>query len=513
MSYFQSFIRQFRARLFVVILLNNVLILGDWYIVDQVVKLTGWWSFIAIFTVPLLTLGLIPWLSTSMLTQPTKFLWQAIMHLAPGTASEVGAPKPEELHLGRELVTNLINQLYQLTSVMHGMEQANVKAAQDLHANFIAGSLPLPLIVLDKDDMIVFTNEASAKYFNKPVNELVGQNVYTAVDMSFVSEDTLNGWLKSVKSTSVTADHSWERVRTALPGQEGGLQFDMAAHYNKDNPQGYEAILVLFDHTTMYSQDDQSLSFIALSVHELRTPLTLLRGYIEVFNEEIGPDLNEEMQRFMRQMDASAQQLAAFVDNILNVAKIEDNQLTLQLHEATWSDVIDTVINDMRLRAGVRGITIKTEIAADLPTAGADRYSIYEVLANLIDNAIKYSKDGDEITVSTTQNKDGVIETSVVDHGVGIDESILPHIFDKFYRNHRNRSQIGGTGLGLYLAKAIIEAHGGNIWVNSKVGKGSTFSFTVLPYSQIKGTDKAGDAPEMARSAHGWIKNHSFYRD
>lgn len=513
MGYFQSFIRQFRARLFLVILINNAFILADWYVVDEVVKLTGWWAFAAIFVAPILTLGIIPWLSTNMLTQPTKYLWQAIMHLAPGTANEVGAPKPDQLHLGRELVTNLINQLYQLTSVVQGMEQANVRAAQNLQLNFIASSLPLPLIVLDKEDKVVFANEATAKYIGKPAGELVGQNIYTEIDMSFTSKDTLNSWFKSVKDTSVTAEHRWERVRTGLPGQEDSLQFDLAAYYNKDNPSGYESLLILFDHTATYSQDDQSLSFVALSVHELRTPLTLLRGYIEVFHDEVGPSLDDEMQRFMKQMDAAAQQLAAFVDNILNVARIEDNQLTLQLHEVKWSDVVESVVKDMRLRAGVRGISIKTDIAHDLPTAGADRYSIYEVLANLLDNAIKYSKEKDEITVSVVQDKNGSIETSVRDHGVGVDESVLPHIFDKFYRNHQNRAQIGGTGLGLYLAKTIIEAHGGNIWVNSKTGEGSTLTFTVLPYSQLKESGKVGDAPEITRSAHGWIKNHSLYRD
>lgn len=513
MGYFQSFIRQFRARLFLVILINNVLILGDWYVVDQVVKLTGWWSFAAIFAVPLITLGIVPWLSTTVLTQPTKFLWQAIMHLAPSTASEMPAPKPEQLHLGRELVTNLINQLYQLTNVVHGMEQSNAKAAQDLHADSIATSLPLPFIVLDKEDKIVYLNETAAKYLGKDASDLTGQNIYTAMDMSFTSSDTLDSWLKSTKGKTVTSDHQWERVRIGLPGQENGLQFDLAAHYNQDNPNGNETLLVLFDHTKAYAQDDQALGFVALSVHELRTPLTLLRGYIEVFDEEVGPSLDPEMQRFMKQMDAAAQQLAAFVDNILNVAKIEDNQLTLQLHEESWPDVLESVVNDMRLRAGVRGITIETKIADDLPTAGADRYSVYEVLANLLDNAIKYSKDKDEIEVSSSLNKDGLIETSVRDHGVGVDGNILPHIFDKFYRDHRNRAQVGGTGLGLYLAKSIVEAHGGNIWVNSKVGEGSTFSFTVLPYAQLKETGKAGQAHGITRSAHGWIKNHSLFRD
>jgi len=512
MSYFQRFLQQFRARLFVIIFLNNALIVADWYIVDRVVKLTGWYSLVALLVAPIVTLGIVPWLSARSLTQPTKLLWQAIMHVSPSTAADMPAPKPEKLHLGRELVTNLVSQLYQLAGVMQGIEKA-AKRAELLTPEFAANALPLPLIAVNKDDKIVLANEVAAKYLGKPSAELVGQNIFTALDMSFVTKDTLDAWLKETKGKTITADHQWDRVRIGLPGVENGMQFDLAAHYNQDNPLGFETVLVLFDHTTAYQQDDQDLSFVALSVHELRTPLTLLRGYVEVFNEEIGPDLNPEMQRFMRQMDASAQQLTAFVDNILNVAKIEDNQLVLQLHEENWAETVDTVVHDMQLRAGVRGITIKSEIAEELPSVGVDRYSIYEVLVNLLDNAIKYSKEKDEIIVRSTLNQYGLVETSVHDSGVGIDVSVLPNIFGKFYRNHRTRAQVGGTGLGLYLSKTIVDAHGGTIWVDSKPGQGSTFTFTVLPYAQVKEIGKEGNMQGITRSAHGWIKNHALYRE
>lgn len=513
MDYLHRFIRQFRNRIFGLLILNNLLIIADWYIVDRVVKLTGLYAVIALLLVPILTASLLPWVTTTMLVQPTKLIWQGILHIAPETANTVGAPHTDKIGFGRELVTNLINQVYQLASVVASVEKTTQRESQELSANFIANSLPLPLIVLDKDEKIVYTNDATAKYLNQPASDLTGQNIYTALDMSFASDDTLTSWLKKVKGTAVTGDHKWERVRIGLPGQKDSLQFDLAGHYNQNNSFGYETLLILFDHTEVYSQDDQAMSFVALSVHELRTPLTLLRGYIEVFDEELGPTLTTEMQAFMKKMDASAQQLAAFVDNILNVAKIEDNQLTLQLHEEDWKSVVDTAVHDLGLRANVRGITIKTDIEANLPKVGVDRYSIYEVLANLLDNAIKYSKGTSEIYVTARMNQDGMVETSVKDFGLGIDGSILPHIFDKFYRNHRNRAQIGGTGLGLYLSRSIIDAHGGQIWVNSKVDEGSTFTFTILPFDKLAEKGKTGNTSGITRGAHGWIKNHSMYRD
>jgi signal transduction histidine kinase len=444
--------------------------------------------------------------------EPMHLLWQAIQHVAPHGDAQP-APNIDSLQYGRELVSNLVNHIYQMASVVSDVEKTNTKKIQDIHANFLANSLPLPMVVLDKDNNIVYVNDAATKYFALPIDELEAKNVYTALDMSFSDDQTLHSWLQTVQGSSVTANKRWERVRIGLPGQNDTKQFDLAAHFNGENPMGYETLLILFDHTEVYSQDDQAMSFVALTVHELRTPLTLLRGYIEVFDEELGPSLNAELKDFMKKMDASAQQLAAFVDNILNVAKIEDNQLTLKLKEETWEDVLRTVVNDLRLRAGVRGVTIKATVARDLPSVGVDRYSIYEVVANLLDNAIKYSKGTKEVHLNATLDANGMVETSVKDFGLGIDASILPHIFEKFYRNHRNRAQIGGTGLGLYLSRAIVQAHGGQISVNSKVDEGSTFTFTVLPYSKLAEQGKKGDTNGITRGAHGWIKNHSLYRD
>ncbi|QQS19391.1 PAS domain-containing protein [Candidatus Saccharibacteria bacterium] len=449
---------------------------------------------------------------TTTSSEPLKALWQAILHVAPHGESQ-HAPQIEKLHYGRELVSSLINHVYQMASVITDVEKTTSKKIQDMHANFLANSLPLPLLVLDKDDAIVYANETAIRYLALPIDEMEGKNIYTALDMSFSDDQTLHSWLQNVRQSSITGNMRWERVRIGLPGQQNGKQFDLAAHFNKENPMGYETLLIMFDHTEVYSQDDQAMSFVALSVHELRTPLTLLRGYIEVFDEELGPNLNAEMQGFMKKMDAAAQQLAAFVDNILNVAKIEDNQLTLQLKQEEWDDVLRTVVNDLRLRASVRGVTIKATVARNLPAVGVDRYSIYEVVANLLDNAIKYSRGTKEVHLSASLNANGLVETSVKDFGLGIDSSILPHIFDKFYRNHRNRAQIGGTGLGLYLSRAIVQAHGGQISVNSKVDEGSTFTFTVLPYTKLAEQGKTGNTNGITRGAHGWIKNHSLYRE
>lgn len=512
MDFFHSYRRRLLTRLFIRLLFSQILAAG-----------TGWALYryyvsdvaLALSTTAIVALLGSIWAAVGMTresSKPLQTIWQAVQHIAPDGEPQP-APDVKRLRAGRELVTNITNHLYQLASVVDNVESTNLRKTQDLSTSFAANSLPLPLIVIDNADQVLFANEMAASYFGIPADELVGTNLYTSVDMSFSDNQTLHAWLGQVRQKSATAQAHWDRVRVGLLGQKDTRQFDLAAHYNRDNPMGYETLLVFFDHTEVYSQDDQAMSFVALTVHELRTPLTLLRGYIEVFDEELGPELDEELQLFMKKMDAAAQQLSAFVDNILNVAKIEDNQLMLQLHKEEWNDIITSVVADMQLRANVRGVSIKTSIDPELPPVAADRYSIYEVLGNLLDNAIKYSHGAPEIHLSARLNSDGLVETSVKDFGVGIESSILPHIFDKFYRNHRNRAQIGGTGLGLYLSRAIVQAHGGQIMVHSKPEQGSTFTFTVLPYEKLSDEQKSPVNGKISRSTHGWIKNHSMYRD
>jgi signal transduction histidine kinase len=451
-------------------------------------------------------------MSTTYITKPIEALWQAVIHLAPHEDS-VAAPKVESLRMGRELVANLTAQIYQLATNAEHPNAGNTKQVGNARTEFITKNLPLPLFILSAEQTITFANDAACKYLGLKNVDIVTRNVYSVLDMSFPSDQTFDSWLAKVKQNNATASNSWERVRLNVTDNQPTRLFDLASYYNKDNAENNEAMLVLFDHTDQYSQDDQAISFIALSVHELRTPLTLLRGYIEAFEEELHDQLTPEFNDFMFKMNATAQQLAAFVNNILNVARVDGDQMVLELNEETWGNIVKSAANTMALRAKVRGITIEYSIAPNLPTVGVDRISIHEVLNNLIDNAIKYTGNSRRILVSTYLNHEGLVETTVQDWGVGIPPNIMANLFTKFYRDHHNRAQIGGTGLGLYLSKSIVMAHGGNVWIKSKEGEGSTFGFTLMPYTQLANEVKSSTNKEIVRSAHGWIKNHSLYRE
>lgn len=500
-----------RQYLFLFIILENILVAGTiWYGYTYLNFSLGV-IFCGGAVVGIALSVAIVLITSNFFLQPLRALWQAIFHLSPSQHG-IAPPTIKNLRLGRDLVNSLTSQLYQLIDIAQKSGHNDKENNNSLKHSFVAQNLPLPLFVLDNTETIKYANEAAAKYLGILIDDIIGKNVYMVLDMSFQTENTLDTWLKSVRLKNATAVNSWERVRLNVHDSRPLLMFDLASYYNRDNTEMNETMLVLFDHTKEYTQDDQAISFIALTVHELRTPLTLLRGYIEVFEEELENKLDPELQGFMLKMQSTTQQLTAFVNNILNVARIDNDQLELQLQEENWPTILNNSIEALQLRAKVRGITLECHLDPSLPPVAVDSLSIGEVINNLIDNAIKYSAGANLIKIDAHLTSSGLIETTVQDFGVGISSSIIANLFTKFYRDHRNRSSIGGTGLGLYLSKAIVTAHGGNMWVRSKENEGSIFGFTLLPYAQLTDELKQNNNQELTRNAHGWIKNHSLYR-
>lgn len=456
-------------------------------------------------------------------TQALRAVWQAVWHVSP-SGDLVPAPKLGHITHGRDVAEALSNQIYDLASsspagpsmnsspvnlsVTTTKEPALIKA---MNSPNLAELLPVPVIALDKDGNISLANKLAATYCGKAIDEMLGKSFISCAQLSFQNNDTLEKWMNQVSNNSVSASSSWDRVKMSFPDDQKSKLFDLFASYNKDNSSGYETLLAIFDHTDKYSGEDDKTSYVAMAVHELRTPLTILRGYIEVFEDQLGANLSPELQAFMSKMSASAQNLTALVSNILNVSRVDENQLNLTLQEANWNDVLSGICKDLELRVKVRGKTLELDLAPDLPSVAVDKISIYEVVSNLVDNAVKYSPENPKIIIRSALGKDGAIETVVQDFGIGVPENAIPHLFTKFYRSHRSGNRVGGSGLGLYLVKAIISAHGGHVWVSSKEGEGSSFGFSLQPYSAVK-DELSSNNPGIEREAHGWIKNHSIYR-
>lgn len=442
---------------------------------------------------------------------PLRAVWQAVIRLSP-KHHDSPAPNYDNLLVGKILAETISTQIYRYASPQAG-DQTERRPSNSVAATVLE-HLPLPIFVCDKHLRILNANDAGIEYCQAGTAPVIGQQLFDSLLLEFATDSTLERWVAECRKNKVTSTNAWERVRVKAHEGNDFRQCDLTAFYNRDSPNGIEYIFTLHDRSITYGQDDDSLSFVSLAVHELRTPLTMMRGYIEALQEDLGPGLDPELLGYLNKMEASSAQLTSFVRNILNVTKIENNQLQLNLTEESWQTVLTDTVGDLQLRAQVHGKTIECTVDPDLPTLAIDRVSIYEVLANLVDNAIKYSTDpkATRIVIAAGINKDGLVETTVQDYGVGIPANVLPNLFSRFYRNHRTKTAVSGTGLGLYLCKALIGAHGGEIWAKSKDGQGTTIGFTLVPYAQLEADQRGKGEPGIVRQANGWIKNHSFYR-
>ncbi|MBA2279602.1 HAMP domain-containing histidine kinase [Candidatus Saccharibacteria bacterium] len=513
MNHLKRFSQQLTWMLFFSIITPGVVSVAGYVLLHDIMDLSVVWSLTAIAPF-FLIISL--WSNMSAVKHsvvPIEKIWQAIWHISP-EARDVQSPTMEDIKVGRELVSSMVMQIYELAS--HGSNVQTATTGKPLPPAVDMSSLlehiPQPVFVLDKDRVIGGVNNVACIFLGQTRDELIGKSTYDVLRMSFQTVDTLDLWLDEASKSLATATKSWEHVRTPLSDGKTFKQFDLAASYSKENTAGYETVITLFDRTATYARQDEATSYVALAVHELRTPLTILRGYIEVFDDELGSQLTPELREFMRKMGAAAQSLTAFVSNILNVARVDENQLVLSLHEADWNKVLPEIAKDLELRASVRGKTIELDIEAGLPSVAIDKISMYEVVSNLVDNAIKYGGLSLKVIIHAKRSKDGTIETVIQDFGLGIPENAMSDLFTKFYRSHSSKNAVSGSGLGLYLVKAIISAHGGNVWVNSKEGEGSSFGFSLQTYEIASSQAGAKASDGIERQASGWIKNHSLYR-
>lgn len=239
-------------------------------------------------------------------------------------------------------------------------------------------------------------------------------------------------------------------------------------------------ILTIHDLSKEKELEDMKLDFVSLAAHELRTPLTAITGYLSVFMSENETLLNGDQKTLIGRANIASQQLTGLVENLLNVSQIERGSVTLQLTQMQWTDIVRNATIDLQSRAKDKNIILTfIEPTTRLPLVYVDKLRITEVINNLIANAINYTEIGGKVTV-WLESKNNEVITYVQDTGVGIPKEALPNLFTKFFRvsgvlEHGSK----GTGLGLYISRSIIEMHHGKIWVDSELGKGSTFMFSL----------------------------------
>ncbi len=218
--------------------------------------------------------------------------------------------------------------------------------------------------------------------------------------------------------------------------------------------------------------------FLANMSHELRTPLNAILGYTELIVDGVYGETPERVQEALKRITNNGKHLLGLINDVLDLSKIEAGQLTLSQTDYTMRDIVYAVYGAVEALAAEKKLKLKTDIAPDMPTGHGDERRITQVLLNLVGNAIKFTDDGE--VVITASAADGHFAVSVLDTGPGIPEEDQKKLFQEFQQaDSSTTKKKGGTGLGLAISKRIIEMHGGTVQLLSKVGEGSTFSFTL----------------------------------
>ncbi len=237
----------------------------------------------------------------------------------------------------------------------------------------------------------------------------------------------------------------------------------------------------LFEHTK--SLDRLKSDFVAVVSHEIRTPLTSVKGALELLTDQRYFSNNDQQVKLLTIAHANAERLLLLINDILDFSKLESASLPMTLERQRLEPVVQQAGHNLRMLLEERRIQLDLEMDGDLPDAMLDAHRIAQVLTNLLSNAIKFSPVGERIQIRATQ-AGHTIRVEVQDHGDGIDAKDLPKLFRKFQQiDSGSTRKVGGTGLGLVISKGIVEQHGGVIGVESAVGTGSTFWFT-LPLAE-----------------------------
>jgi PAS domain S-box-containing protein len=369
------------------------------------------------------------------------------------------------------------NRMAEALRILRRSEMGQLMVAQQTTEAAI-DSLYDPVIVTDADGCVTKLNRAAQEIFGSE-QESKGRHVgevardpliAVAVAEALHSQRPVAGeGAASVLPLAVDGSERAFRLRTT-PMRDGEKHL-------------LGAVTLLEDITHLREIDRLKSEFIATASHELRTPLTSVQMSVYLLLEGAVGELTDKQHELLAACRQDCERLDKLMRDLLDLSKIEAGESRPQLALVLARDLISTIAEELRPQVEAKGLELRVELAVDLPPVKADRAQVERVISNLVSNAIRYTKHG-EIKISAERHG-GHIAVSVCDTGSGIPSEYLPHIFDKFVQVPGARGA-SGAGLGLAISKSLVEAHGGQMCVQSETGRGTTFTFTLPLAAEVE---------------------------
>lgn len=373
-------------------------------------------------------------------------------------------------------------------------EQTKLQAVLDTIADGV--------LVLDLHYNIVLSNKTMAGFVNvaDPKN-LVGKSWLEVFVLYYEDEPFTSRLL----SENLMYFHD---VTMRLP-EDRQKFIDITVLRVQNDPNGISYILTIQDITQRRELENMKLDFVSMAAHELRTPLTAINGYLNLLGA--GELTAEDHQQFVNLASSNASMLEGLINNMLSLSHIERGALHINRKKLDWSRIISREVDSLKFSASAKNIEIQLLMPPEQLFIWGDEVALREVFANLINNAVHYSDEGQTVRIKIEKNSDKVT-TTVSDDGIGIPEQSIEKLFTKYYRAKGGlTTNSQGTGIGLFISKSIIDAHGGQIGVHSTFGQGSDFYFVLDVYSEdkVRQTMQNSDSISERSGKVDWFKKDS----
>lgn len=356
---------------------------------------------------------------------------------------------------GERIVVSGNDEIAELAKTFNGMSASLAKLVDDLKQSrgtfeAVLANIGDPLIAIAPDRRVVFCNEAARRLFADPQLTCAG---------------AAGRAIEAVVAAPVAA-----QVANAAEFELAGRVYGRRANPTADGGQ----IILFPDITDMRALERSRQELVSSISHDLRTPVTSIRGYVEALADGVA-ETREEQARYLSIIDGETRRLSRLIDDLFQLSRLDAGQITYEMRPLDLAGLALEAVARMTPQAEKAGVSLSCDCPPGQVAVMGDADRLNQVVQNLIDNAVRYTPTGGTVTVAVTAATAACLTVS--DSGSGISAADLPHVFERFYRADKaRRSNDGGAGLGLAIARRLVEDHGGTISVSSEVGRGSRFT-------------------------------------